>query len=200
MALPISSQEHLLICLLLVRIIFFADHQDRAVCVPYDRVRDTAHQRETLPIRARFTPPRPRLPSTISPIPISSPTARIPWSGRAILKWAPATVPPASCTRLTCSSSNRCPICLISSSCAFSVLKPIVPYSEASCVRKMKVTCSSEPVLSARSTAVRAAKYASLEPSVASRIFVGKILIWSPQDMLLYLSLLGSLREADCIV
>ena len=44
MALPISSQEHLLICLLLVTINFFADHQDRAVCVPYDRVRDTAHQ------------------------------------------------------------------------------------------------------------------------------------------------------------
>src|ERR687890_2811984 len=44
MAVPISSQEHLLICLLLVTINFFADHQDRAVCVPYDRVRDTAHQ------------------------------------------------------------------------------------------------------------------------------------------------------------
>ena len=44
MALPISSQEHLLICLLLVRVIFFAHHHDRTVSVPYDRVRDAAHQ------------------------------------------------------------------------------------------------------------------------------------------------------------
>src|ERR671920_2019544 len=43
-ALPISSQEHLLICLLLVRVIFFAHHHDRTVSVPYDRVRDAAHQ------------------------------------------------------------------------------------------------------------------------------------------------------------
>src|SRR5687768_7849160 len=44
MALPISSQEHLLICLFLVRVIFFANHQDRTVSVPHDRVRDAAHQ------------------------------------------------------------------------------------------------------------------------------------------------------------
>ncbi len=44
MALPISSQEHLLVCLLLVRLIFFAHHQDRTVSVPYNRVRDAAHQ------------------------------------------------------------------------------------------------------------------------------------------------------------
>src|SRR5215208_4228701 len=44
MALPISSQEHLLICLLLVRVIFFAHHQDRTVSVPYDRVRAASHQ------------------------------------------------------------------------------------------------------------------------------------------------------------
>src|SRR5215211_6309587 len=44
MALPISSQEHLLICLLLVRTVFFAHHQHRTVSVPYDRVRDAAHQ------------------------------------------------------------------------------------------------------------------------------------------------------------
>src|SRR5918997_1157514 len=44
MALPISSQEHLLVCLLLVRLIFFAHHQHRTVCVPYNRVRDAAHQ------------------------------------------------------------------------------------------------------------------------------------------------------------
>src|SRR5919112_6874240 len=43
-ALPISSQEHLLICLLLVRVIFFAHHHDRTVSVPYDRVRDASHQ------------------------------------------------------------------------------------------------------------------------------------------------------------
>src|ERR671917_1187743 len=44
MALPISGQEHPLICLMLVRVIFFAHHQDRTVSVPYDRVRDAAHQ------------------------------------------------------------------------------------------------------------------------------------------------------------
>src|SRR5215207_11259252 len=44
MAFPISSQEHLLICLYLVRVIFFAHHQDRTVSVPYNRVRDAAHQ------------------------------------------------------------------------------------------------------------------------------------------------------------
>src|ERR671920_479167 len=43
-ALPISSQEHLLICLFLVRVIFFAHHQDRTVSVPYHRVRDASHQ------------------------------------------------------------------------------------------------------------------------------------------------------------
>src|SRR5918995_3337025 len=44
MALPISSQEHLLICLLLIRLIFIAHHQDRTVSVPYERVRDASHQ------------------------------------------------------------------------------------------------------------------------------------------------------------
>src|SRR5215217_2903257 len=42
--LPISSQEHLLICLFLVRTVFFAHHQHRTVSVPYDRVRHAAHQ------------------------------------------------------------------------------------------------------------------------------------------------------------
>src|SRR5215208_327498 len=191
MFLPILSQEHLLICPSLVRFIYFAHHQDRTVSVPHDRVGDAA-------IRARFTPPRPRLPITISPILSSSPIARIPWSGRAILKWAPATVPPVSSTCLTCSSSNRWPICLISSSCGILVSKPIVSYSEVSCVRKTKATCSSERVLLARSTAVRAARFASLEPSEARRIFVGKMLIKSPQNMLLYSSLLGCLWDADC--
>src|SRR5215218_4270876 len=154
MALPISGQEHLSICLLLVRLTFFAYHQDRTVSVPHDRVRDASHQ-------------------------------------------SPLYSPEAS-TCLTCSSSNRWPICLISSSCGILVSKPIVSYSEVSCVRKTKATCSSEPLLSARSTAVRAAKFASLEPSVARRIFVGKMLIKSPQNMLLYSSLLGCLWDADC--
>src|SRR5919112_4110837 len=44
MALPISSQEHLLICLFLVRTVFFAHHQHRTVSMPYDRVRDASHQ------------------------------------------------------------------------------------------------------------------------------------------------------------
>src|SRR5918994_4706509 len=44
MALRISSQEHLLICLFLVRTVFFAHHQNRTVIMPYDRVRDASHQ------------------------------------------------------------------------------------------------------------------------------------------------------------
>jgi hypothetical protein len=38
--------------------------------------------------------------------------------------------------------------------------------------------CNSEPVFSARSAAVRAASFASFEPSVAKRILVGKMLIF----------------------
>src|SRR5215207_10800523 len=41
-------------------------------------------------------------------------------------------------------------------------------------------TCSSEPVFSAMSTAARRANSASSEPSVASRIFVGKMFIYLP--------------------
>src|SRR5215204_3674869 len=44
MTLPTSGQEHLLIRLLLVRVVLLAYHQDRAVCVPYHRVRDAAHE------------------------------------------------------------------------------------------------------------------------------------------------------------
>src|SRR5215207_5623364 len=44
MVLSISSQEHLLNCLLLVRVIFFAHHHNRTVSVPYHRVRDAAHK------------------------------------------------------------------------------------------------------------------------------------------------------------
>src|SRR5829696_4693318 len=44
MSLPTSGQEHLLIRLLLVRVVLFAYHQDRTVCVPYHRVRDAAHE------------------------------------------------------------------------------------------------------------------------------------------------------------
>src|ERR687898_2017923 len=40
----------------------------------------------------------------------------------------------------------------------------------------MTTTCSSEEVLLARTAAVRAASWASSEPSVARRIFVGKML------------------------
>src|ERR687886_1885665 len=39
-------------------------------------------------------------------------------------------------------------------------------------------TCNSEPVLPARSTAALAAKAASSEPSMASKIFAGKTLIY----------------------
>src|SRR5215204_425341 len=44
MTLPTSGQEHLLIRLLLVWVVLFAYHQDRAVCVPYHRARDAAHE------------------------------------------------------------------------------------------------------------------------------------------------------------
>jgi hypothetical protein len=44
MAFSISSQEHLLICLFLVTVTFFAHYHNRTVSVPYDRVRDAAHQ------------------------------------------------------------------------------------------------------------------------------------------------------------
>src|ERR687897_1971754 len=44
MTLPTSGQEHLLIRLLLARVVLFAHHQDRTVCVPYHRVRDAAHE------------------------------------------------------------------------------------------------------------------------------------------------------------
>src|SRR5215211_637072 len=44
MSLPNSSQEHLLVCLFLVRVVFFAHHQHGTVGVSYNRVRDAAHQ------------------------------------------------------------------------------------------------------------------------------------------------------------
>src|SRR5215211_3221809 len=44
MSLPNSSQKHLLVCLFLVRVLFFTHHQHRAVGMPYNRVRDAAHQ------------------------------------------------------------------------------------------------------------------------------------------------------------
>src|SRR5919107_6023034 len=47
---------------------------------------------------------------------------------------------------------------------------------------KTCTTCNSEPVLSASSAAVRAARSATLEPSVAKRTLVGKMLI---EDVLL---------------
>src|SRR5829696_4656782 len=47
-------------------------------------------------------------------------------------------------------------------------------------------TCSSELVFSARSAAVRAANWASSEPSVARRMVVGKMLIGSNVLLVLY--------------
>src|SRR5919112_907080 len=44
MTLPTLGQEHLLIRLLLVRVVLFSYHQDRAVSVPNHRVRDAAHE------------------------------------------------------------------------------------------------------------------------------------------------------------
>src|SRR3712207_133526 len=44
MTFPTSSQEHLFIRLLLVRVVLFAYHQDRTVSVSYHRVRDAAHE------------------------------------------------------------------------------------------------------------------------------------------------------------
>ena len=56
---------------------------------------------DTLPMRARLTPPRPRLPITIRPAPISSLRPTISWSFRPLLRWASCTLPPASSIFLT---------------------------------------------------------------------------------------------------
>jgi hypothetical protein len=58
-------------------------------------------------------------------------------------------------------------------------------------------TCSSEPVLLARSAAVVAARLASLEPSVAKRILVGKMLIWCPPHSTLVLRLHDAIGRAS---
>src|SRR5215212_1840291 len=55
--------------------------------------------------------------------------------------------------------------------------------------------CNSEPVLSASSAAVRAARSASLEPSVAKRTLVGKMLIWCPPRWTLALRLHDASRN-----
>src|SRR5215212_3852306 len=55
--------------------------------------------------------------------------------------------------------------------------------------------CNSEPVLSARSAAVRVARSASSEPSVAKRTLVGKMLIWCPPHWTLALRLHDASRN-----
>src|ERR687885_199836 len=51
-SLSTSSQEHLLICLFFVGVVFSAHHQDRTVGVPYHRVRDAAHKSTLNPSEA----------------------------------------------------------------------------------------------------------------------------------------------------
>src|SRR5215217_8260813 len=63
-------------------------------------------QSETLPVRALRISPQPRFPPTIRYAPSSSASATIPSAGWSPLKWISATMPPASLTFLTCSSSN----------------------------------------------------------------------------------------------
>src|SRR5829696_6826922 len=63
---------------------------------------------DTLPSSALLILPRPLLPITIKPVPISCANSRISSSARPNLRCASLTVPPASSILLTCSSSSFC--------------------------------------------------------------------------------------------
>src|SRR5215207_10136587 len=108
-----------------------------------------------------------------------------------MLRWDSSTGAPAPSTILTCSSSTLWASRLWASSTS-SVMPDIPEVSYKGCPAPTWSTCSSELVLLARSAAVVAARLASLEPSVAKRILVGKILIeCSPR-----LSLASRLHDA----
>src|ERR687890_52417 len=106
-----SSQQHLLISLLLARVVLFAHHQDRTVCVPYHRVRDAANEGS---LDAAQPPASQHYQSCTDVLPYSEDP--LVWSSHPEVGSRNGS--PASSTRFTCSSSKRCPICLISSSCA----------------------------------------------------------------------------------
>jgi hypothetical protein len=74
-------------------------HENRARRVTDDPIGDAPRENPAYS-------PRPQLPTTIRYAPSSSASATISSAGRSPLKWAPATVPPASSTFLTYSSSN----------------------------------------------------------------------------------------------
>src|SRR5215212_10814378 len=93
-----------------------------------------------------------------------------------MLRWDSSTGAPAPSTILTCSSSTLWASRLWASSTS-SVMPDTPEVSYKGCPAPTWSTCSSELVLLARSAAVVAARLASLEPSVAKRILVGKILI-----------------------
>src|SRR3712207_1339087 len=135
---------------------------------------------ETLPIKALLIPPRPRLPITMRPAPSSSANATISSDAPPTLRCARATSSPAASSRPTASSR------VLRASRAMRAGSSSMVENNMGIKGPTWTTCSSESVPLARSTAVVAASSASLEPSVARSILVGKMLI-------VYASSLGAL-------
>src|SRR3712207_5411091 len=127
---------------------------------------------ETLPIRRRFTPPKPRQPTTTSPASVSSAAHRIWSTGEPMRSRASSTAPPIFSIRPTCSSRTLRP-CFTHSEgeCSLSAMPA---NSRGGTNSKAWTTSSSAPLLFARSTATRPALSAHSEPSVASNILFGK--------------------------
>lgn len=136
---------------------------------------------ETLPIRARRSPPSPRLPMTMRPAPISSLRRSFAWSLRSpVMRWAPERSPglfdPPHL--LVDHLLNILPYRFGRFFVGFVAKTGFMqPISRVRTPRTTETMCSSELVQPARSTAVWAASAASPDPSVASKIFVGKMLI-----------------------
>src|SRR5215212_931691 len=125
---------------------------------------------ETLPTMRRSSVPCPRLPTTKRSASTSSARSRIVSTGGPITRWASRTAPPASAT----TSLSCCKSLPAASSRSPGSMTGWGTYCHA-CTR-----CSCAPVLLERSTAAWAASLASSEPSVASRIFFGRWVIFSP--------------------
>src|SRR5215213_2079980 len=117
----------------------------------------------------RCTVPSPRLPTTRSPASISLQRAMTSFEVRPLLRYVFATSPPEALILSTCSSSISCPW-RFSSRFTKSWANP-----RTSC--QTWTTCSSEPLLLARSEAASDALTASSEPSVGSKILSGNTLI-----------------------
>src|SRR5215207_6840787 len=119
----------------------------------------------------------------IKPAPISSLRWTTSLSGRPLTRWASATLTPSSLTLSTCWSRKCWACCMASSSSCSSISRgrDVIGLGKGLCtaVGNTYATCNSELVLWAISAAVVSARLASLEPSVASRIFVGNMLISS---------------------